>query len=349
LVRALAELPGLELTLVTAVGDAPILGDDAAVRLVEAQKSPFSLGGMRELSGIVEQVRPDIVHCLHFPMPWSAPEVPLVVTIQDLTPLASPGVMPSAVRRAVYRERNRRAVSRAARLIVPSDATARDVLRFFPAATGKMVAIPDAADDFAAGPLGDVPDGLGLDAAPFIFTMGNTKPHKDLPTLLAAFQRLAVSRPDIRLVLAGTEPPGYLDSQLSGEPRNRAAFTGPIDDGELRALYAAATVFAFPSRYEGFGLPPLEAMALGTPVVAARAASVPEVVGDAAVLFEPGDFRALLAEIGRLLDDAELRAELARAGRERASKFSWAHTARLTAEVYAEALGESPADGDADA
>lgn len=341
LVRGLAALDNVELVLVEMVGDKPIVPDSERISYATARSNPLGISGMRELSDIAERQRPDLVHCLHFPTP-SKVAYPLVVTLHDLTPLVLPGVMPSLVRRIVYRELNRRAVRLAGRILTPSEATAKDVLRLFPQATGKTVAIAEAADDFASGDWGMVSENLVPKNAPYILTMGNTKAHKDLPTLLDAYQRLAVNRLDLHLILVGKEPPGYLDANLSGEVRRRARFSGPVDDADLRALYAGASVFAFPSLYEGFGLPPLEAMALGAPVVAARAASVPEVVGDAAILVEPGDSRAMLSALARVLDSRELADEMRTAGRTRAAAFTWENTARLTAEVYAELLAGKP-------
>lgn len=336
LVRALAALDRFDLVLVGMVGEEPVVADSEHVTHATARSNPISLGGGRELSQIIERHRPQLIHCLHFPTP-SRVEYPLVTTVHDLTPLVVPGVMPSLLRRAVYRYMNGRAVTRSGRIITPSEATARDILRIFPRSEGKIAAIAEAADDFSAGELGILPVELPK-GAPYILTMGNTRPHKDLPTLLDAFQRLAVNRPDLHLVLVGKEDRGYLDERLSGEPRRRAVFSGRVDDAELRALYARAAVFAFPSLYEGFGLPPLEAMALGAPVVAARAASVPEVVGDSAILVEPGDSRALLAAIARVLDNRELADDLRAKGLARAAAFTWSTTARLTAEVYDEVL-----------
>lgn len=339
LVRALSELPNLQLTLACAPGDARILDDSELVKNVDSPGSPLSFGGMRAFADVIERTRPDLVHCLHYPTPWAC-EPPLVVTLQDLTPLVVPGLM-GWPKRFVYRFLNKRAVSMASRIITPSDATARDVLRVFPRSQGKIVAIADAADDFSAGEVGQIPAGLPLHDRAYILSMGNTKAHKDLPTLLDAFQRLAPNRAGLHLVLVGEEPKGYLDARLSGEPRRRAYFTGPVNDAQLRALYASATVFAFPSLYEGFGLPPLESMAMGTPVVAAKAASVPEVVGDAAILVPPKDPRALLAALARLLDSEELRSDLSARGLQRARQFTWALTAQQTAEVYAEVLGKA--------
>ncbi len=132
--------------------------------------------------------------------------------------------------------------------------------------------------------------------------MGNTKPHKDLPTLFSAFERIAAGDSEIVLLLVGEGDDAYLDAHVAAACRSRVRFTGRVSDPELRALYAGAAAFAFPSRYEGFGLPPLEAMSFGTPVVVARAASLPEVVGDAALMFEPGDADGLASALQAVLE-----------------------------------------------
>ena len=140
----------------------------------------------------------------------------------------------------------------------------------------------------------------------------------------------------------GPEPAGYLDRQLRDAPpdvRLRVSFTGHVDDSELRALYAGATAFVFPSMYEGFGLPVLEAMACGTPVVCAEAASLPEVAGKAALFFPAGEARVLATTLAGMMDDAGLREDLSRRGRERAAEFTWERAAAATVAVYEEAIG----------
>ena len=240
---------------------------------------------------------------------------------------------------------------------MPSRATAADVTRLLAAARGKVRVTPYAADDFSSGPSGPLPDKLAhLAASPYLLSMGSTKPHKDLPTLLRAFAHVAPTQPDLRLLLVGAEPPGYLGAPPGAAPaappgvpprvppgvppevRARVVFTGRVTDAELRTLYAGASAFVFPSRHEGFGLPPLEAMALGAPVVCADAASLPEVVGDAALLFPPGDVATLAAALSRVLDDPGLRERLSQAGRERAAQFTWQRTAAATVAAYREAL-----------
>lgn len=335
--RALAARDDVELVLVVAAGEPPL---ESLARFEQhpATGSPFTPTGALGLSAALRRIKPDLTHCLHFPTPLPAAH-PLVVTLHDLTPLVLPEVMPSAMKRAVYRTFNARATSVADAVLVPSRYTADDVERLFPRALGKVRITPEAADDFSAGEVGAIPTGLLAEGGRYVLSMGNTKPNKDLPTLFSAFAKLAASDSDVVLLLAGAGDDAYLDASVDAACRARVRFTGRVDDAELRALYAGAAAFAFPSRYEGFGLPPLEAMSFGAPVVVARAASLPEVAGDAALLFEPGDASALASALERVLGDAATRERLVAAGRERAAEFSWARTAEQTVAVYREVFG----------
>lgn len=335
LVRALAADPDITLVQMVAAGSEPPV---PAAESIEARHHPFTVRGALEFGRIARDAAPDLTHALHFPTPRPAAH-PLVVTLQDLTPLTVPGVMPSAIKRAVYRRSIARAVRLADRIITPSLYSAEDVVRFFPGAEGRITPVLLAADDFTAGPVGPLPE--WLEGHRFVLSMGNTKPHKDLPTLLRAFATL----PDttLWLVLAGTDPGGYAASILGDDAAAaRVRFTGRVSDETLRALYASAEIFAFPSLYEGFGLPPLEAMALGTPVVVANAASLPEVVGDAAMVIEPGDVAGLARAIVSVVADAHASDRLSSAGRVRAAAFTWAHTAADTAAAYREVLRARP-------
>jgi alpha-1,3-rhamnosyl/mannosyltransferase len=353
LARALAARGDVELVQVCAAGEPPPVAPGPGVTVVAAAAHPFGVRGAFELGRLAGAAKPDLVHCPHFPTPAPV-RGPLVVTLHDLTPLLVPGAMPSAAKRGVYRLWIARAARQADRVVVPSRATAADVTRLFAAARGKLRVTPYAADDFAARPAAGLTGALaGLVAGPYILAFGNIKPHKDLATLLQAFAELAPRWPDLRLLLVGAEPRGYRGAAAEGAPPRlppgapprlplhapaRVAFTGPASDAELRTLYAGASAFVFPSRYEGFGLPPLEAMAFGAPVVCADAASLPDVVGDAALLFPAGNVAALAAALSRVLDDPALRERLSRAGREHAAQFTWERTAVATVAVYREAL-----------
>jgi glycosyltransferase involved in cell wall biosynthesis len=335
LARSLARADGVEIVQVVEVGSAAPVPDAESI---EARKHAFYPTGGLELGAIVRRVAPDLTHCLHVPTPLPAKH-PLVVTIHDLTPLTVPEVMPSEIRRAAYRFWNFRASGEAERLLANSNATKCDLLRFYPHTDGHISVIPHAADEFALVEPLPVPAAIVGDGSPYLLSMGNTKASKDLPTLLRAFATLHAVQPELRLLLVGRDHPGYAASVLGDTPAAaRVMFTGHVTDGVLRSLYAGAAAFVFPSRYEGFGLPPLEAMISGAPVVCSDAASLPEVVGDAALLFPRGDGAACAAQIARVLDDETLRASLLVAGTARTKLFTWERTAGQTLAVYRELL-----------
>jgi glycosyltransferase involved in cell wall biosynthesis len=354
LTRALAARDDVELAI--AVGRVihnspaaaePILPPELARRVTAyvASSHPFSPAGAFDFGRIAREVAPDVTHCLHFPTPFPARR-PLVVTMHDLSPLMVPGLMPSVVRRAVYRAWNKRAVRVASRIIVDAAFSVGEIERVFPNAAGRITPIAIAADDFSAGQPEPLAGMLGdLARQPYVLSMGSTRPHKDIPSLLTAFVRLAPAHRDLRLLLVGAADPVYLTTHLPAETpaaiRERVTFTGRVSDGQLRTLYAGAVVFAHPSLYEGFGLPPLEAMALGAPVVAVEAASLPEVVGEAALLVTPGDPVALAAAIERVLTEPILRDRLIAAGHVRAAELTWAATAEATVRVYREVIRDS--------
>jgi len=335
LARALARTPGVEIVQVIEEGVAPPVADAESV---PARTNAFYPTGGLELGRIVRRVAPDVTHCLHVPTPIPARR-PLVVTMHDLTPLTVPGTMPSEVRRAAYRFWSFRASGEADRLIADSNAAKCDVLRLYPHTSGIIRVVPLAADGFALVEPQTVPEAIAGDGSPYLLSMGDTEPHKDLPTLLRAFATLHGSRPELRLLVVGGDVPGYAGSVLGDTAAAaRVAFTGHVADGVLRSLYRGAAAFVFPSLHDGMGLAPLEAMALGAPVVCSDAASLPEVVGDAALLFPAGDDVAAAAQVARVLDDAALRASLVAAGSARAALFTWERTAAQTVAVYRELL-----------
>jgi glycosyltransferase involved in cell wall biosynthesis len=170
----------------------------------------------------------------------------------------------------------------------------------------------------------------------YLLFVGNLRPHKNVPRLVEAFARIAGALPH-RLVIVGRRFGAYpaLDAALAQAPTNRVELVGAVDREALRAWVAHADALVLPSLYEGFGLPPLEAMACGVPVLVSRAASLPEICGDAALYCDPHDVGDIARQLQRLLRDAELRARLIRAGPERARQFSWDAAADAYAKVLA--------------
>jgi len=180
----------------------------------------------------------------------------------------------------------------------------------------------------------------------FVLFAGNVKPHKNLERLIRAFARVRAQEgnEDLRLVLIGDDVSRYGSLRRAVEEsgvRQDVRFFGFVPHGTLAALYRMAAVFAFPSLYEGFGLPPLEAMACGTPVVTSRISSLPEVVGEGALLVDPYSEEAIAQGISRVLDDDELRRRLVERGLERAAQFSWERSVRSIHAGYLKALGRT--------
>lgn len=183
-----------------------------------------------------------------------------------------------------------------------------------------------------------------LPAGPFLLSLCTLEPRKNLPHLIRAFAAMLAAEPrrDVHLVLAGAK--GWEFEEIfrsiegAGAARERIHTPGRIADADLAALYSAAAGFVYPSLYEGFGLPPLEAMQCGTPVISSNASAMPEVVGDAGLLVDPNDLDALVQAMRLLLDSPELRADLRERGLQRARQFSWERTIDLTLAAYRTAL-----------
>jgi len=284
-----------------------------------------------------------LFHSPHYNAPLAV-TAPLVVTVHDLIHIMFPEYLPHPrwLARAYARTQLKLACRRARVVLTPSACTRRDMSRILGVDPRKVRVTPLGVDKaFApvpeAGKLASFRRRHGLGEG-YVLFVGNMKPHKNLERLVRAFA--ALGKPEYKLVLAGTEDPRYggvrravADQRLG----RRVVFLGIASPAELRMLYAAARVLALPSLYEGFGLPPLEAMACGTPVVASQAASLPEVVGEAALLVDPLDEDALARALRAAVEREPLRRRLRKLGLERARRYSWNETARVTAEALEEA------------
>jgi alpha-1,3-rhamnosyl/mannosyltransferase len=337
---------GHEFALLHAAADpAPDLPADMR-RIVEPSRlyslrEPFSLGRTARRSGLA------LLHCPHYVTPFR-PGCPVAVTIHDLIHLLFPQYLPNAAARFYADYFLRRAAKRCAVIFTVSEGSKRDILERLPAREERIIVTPNALDPLYREPAGAEETAECLERldvrSPYVLCVGNNKPHKNLSTALAAFAtfRRRVGR-EWSMVFAGSsfaDPHGgaaLLRQVEESALADAVQFTGYLPDPDLRALYAGASIFLFPSLYEGFGLPPLEAMAQGTPVVASNRSVMPEILGDAALLVEP-DAAVLAAGMEQVAGDSVLRAGMIERGFARAALYTWEHTVNRTLAGYQRAL-----------
>ena len=267
-----------------------------------------------------------------------------VVTIHDLAFHLYPEQYPGAKQRYL-RLMTRLSVQRAARVIAVSEATRQDVIRLYGARPDKVVTVPNGmSGGYLPLPADEVEAFRARQGLPerFILFVGTLQPRKNLETLLRAYAQVA----DVigwELVVVGATGWSYapiFETARSLGLAERVRFAGYVAGEELPLWYNAAGMFVYPSLYEGFGLPLLEAMACGTPVIAADTSSLPEVVGDAGLLVDPRDVDALTQAIHSLAGSETRREELRLRGRQRASAYSWRRTAEETLAVYRDVMGD---------
>ncbi len=273
-----------------------------------------------------------------------------LTTLHDLIPLTQPQFTSSARDRLLIRLLMTLAIQASQAIITVSEASARDIRRCWPRMRAALVVTPEAADPiFTPQPAErraavrakyDLPEH-------FTLYLASNKPHKNLIRLIDAWailiSQLPVAEPDSAssqiLVIAGHQDPRYPQAQDRAQAlgiADRVRFIGEVSNADMPALYSACALFVFPSLYEGFGLTPLEAMACGAPVACSDASSLPEVVGNAALLFDPTRPEQIAATCARILNDAALQQHLRAASLRQAARFTWAETARRTLAVYRE-------------
>ena len=326
------------------MGLAPQLGEN--FRAVREQSPNYSFREQFHIPYVLARERPDVYHAPHYVLP---PAVPCrsVVTIHDTIHLMFPQYLPSRGAYAYARSLMWTAAKRSDRILTVSESSKRDIMRYFNVAPEKIVVVYNALDErFGAEPapeeIARVRERFQLDHG-FVLYVGNIKPHKNLVRLIDAFDGLRREGfDDLKLLIIGDEIskwPALRRAVHRHKLHKHVRFLGFQSDETLSVLYRLAAVFVFPSLYEGFGLPPLEAMASGTPVVTSNVSSLPEVAGDAAVLVDPYDVAAIQDGIKRVLTDPVLREELRRKGLQRAREFSWERSVARTREIYLEAAG----------
>ncbi len=282
----------------------------------------------------------DLYHATDFVLPPVMPGRRTVLTVHDLTFERAPDAAPPQLLRFLKRVVPQ-SVRRAHHLIADSQATARDLITLYAVPPERITVIYSGVEarfhplDRSAP--GVAPDKRVWGDAPFVLTVGTLQPRKNHLTLVRAFAQVARQLPDLQLVIAGGK--GWMYEAVTAEVARlnlaqRVRFIGFVDDAGLPDLYRAARVFAFPSLYEGFGLPPLEAMACGVPVVASNASSLPEVVGDAGLLVDPLDVDGLAQALTRAVADETWRAQAIARGLARARQFTWTRAAEQLLAVY---------------
>ncbi len=345
LLGALAEAPrGHQfVALVDPADRGGVARADGRVREVPVRAGKYGLGEHLVVPRAARRAEIELLHEPHYTLPlgWHGPAV---VTIHDLIHLRFPRFFPPGA--ALYARAMAGTAARRARLVLADSSHTRDevveLLRV-PGAKVRVVplGVPPGLVPAAAAGVEAFRAARGLPSG-YLLYVGARKPHKNLPVLLEALARIpAAARPP--LVLSGPawgadEPLARLAARLGLGAI--VHFAGALRDaGDLARLYGGAALYVQPSLAEGFGLPPLEAMACGTPVLASNAGALPETLGDAAVLLPPGDVEAWSAAIAGLLADTARREQLVRAGFARARESSFARTASGTLDVYEEALG----------
>jgi glycosyltransferase involved in cell wall biosynthesis len=299
-------------------------------------------------------LKPDLVHIPHTRVPLLMVR-PYVVTVHDLSSLFfDPGQ--SKLRIYLRRFRLRRGLERASRVIAVSDTTRRDVEHAMGVPAQRMRRVYNAPDPGfieCVGAEAEEKRRLIMERYqiqyPFLLYAGNIRRHKNIPRLVEAFAVVRAelaSHPvyrDLHLIIIGdtlSQYPAVRQTVIRTRGEQTVRFLGFVPFETLRCFYQSAAAFVFPSRYEGFGLPPLEAMACGAPVVTSNASSLPEIVDEAAILVNPENVFDIAHGIRDALVDTALRAELIRRGREQASRYSWARTAKQVLEIYQEAAAQ---------
>ncbi|MDX6540374.1 MAG: hypothetical protein QOI71_1984 [Gaiellales bacterium] len=262
---------------------------------------------------------------------------PAIVTVHDLSFARAPELFSRRDRRLLGLVRG--SVRRAARVIAVSEFTRRDLCEVYGVDPGKVVAIPNGVSGRfrpVEGAKEQVRRRFGIDRR-YVLCVGALQPRKNVPLVIEAYARVVGSGTDCELVVAGGDRGGrldVLDAILRTRLTGRVHLVGRVEDDELAALYSAARALVFPSLYEGFGLPALEAMACGTPVIASNTTGLAEAVGDAALTVDPRSAEEVAEALRRVLGDDALRSQLVAAGLARAAEFTWGRAARGTADAY---------------
>lgn len=309
-------------------------------------ENPFVRLGL-DLPRKLRQDAPDLLH-VQYTAPWFC-RVPVVVSVHDVSFLEHPEYFTFA-RATQLRITVRRTVKRAVRVLTPSEFSKQSIIRAYGLGEEKVVVVPIAVSS-SFRPIARenaqrrVQSLFGL-PSPFILTVGDLQPRKNYLKLIQAFEELVRAHPQIphHLVVVGKETwysPVVKATAARSSAANRIHFTGFISNEELLRFYGACDLFVYPSFYEGFGLPILEAMACGRAVACSNTSAMPEVADSAALLFDPESAPEMTRAMGDLLLDGQLRSRMERMGAHHATLFSWERSASKTLDIYYEVAGKA--------
>lgn len=332
--------PVYEITLLTKQKRLEYLRQIApSFNVIETPYEEFTFGEQVGLNRQIKSLRPDLVHfgMVQQPLLYRGQ---VVTTMHDLTTVRfnNPAKNPVVfwVKQQIYKMVNVVAAHKSAHIIVPSEFVRRDVARYCRISPDKITVTLESANLMpqSSTPYEPVAD------KPFIMYIGRPTPHKNLARLIDAFIELQKTHPDLRLVLAGKKDANYALHEQSVAKRGikNVIFTDFIPDEQYRWLLEHCRAYVFPSLSEGFGLPGLEAMLHGAPVVSSNATCLPEILGDAAHYFDPSDTQDMAAKIAEVIDDETLRISLIKKGKAQAAKYSWRRMAQQTLDVYSRTL-----------
>lgn len=306
--------------------------------------SPYKEFSVAEQTGFLKQLKLLNADLVHFGMTQQPVRYKgeTITTIHDLTTARyknpAKNRLVFGVKQSVYRQVIKRAAKKSNRVIVPSNFVKSDLAQYAKVDPSKIKVIYEAADKIeqSAEPVPALKD------KHFVFYIGRPNPHKNLKKLIEAFAKIAPIYPELILVLAGKPDANYQALKQYALARNltsQVLFIGQVNEGQLRWLYENTLAYVFPSLSEGFGLPGLEAMVHGAPVVSSEASCLPEIYGPAAHYFNPHSARDISLKLSQVIESPQLRQSLVTAGHIQAAKYSWKKTAKQTLAVYKSILG----------
>ncbi|MFH1661829.1 MAG: glycosyltransferase family 1 protein [Candidatus Falkowbacteria bacterium] len=331
--------------------------DNKNVKKVLTDAKWYSLSEQVKMPFLIWKEHLDLIHFPHFNVPIFCP-TKFVVTIHDLILTKFPTQRATTLSPIFYKIKNLAykiiiwsAVKRSKKIIAVSEFTKNDIVKQFKVKSKKIIVTYEGVANLAKGrdslfakKLDDKKTLLGYNInSPFLLYVGNAYPHKNLEGLIRIFKIINSENSGLRLVLVGKEDYFYervknyakeLDLFNEDENNSRIIFPGYVPDAQLEILFKKAVAYIFPSLYEGFGLPPLEAMAKGCPVVSSNKASMPEILGDVAIYFNPENKDEMLYQIKKIINNQDLRDKLIKKGYEQVKKYSWWECANKTLGVY---------------